>query len=193
MNLGNLLIHLVAKTGSTEMLEILTNNDGLVSKENFNSENPLHIAAFYNNNRFLTKYLELENDGKIVDLDTPSIQVLNKKNLTPIQVSIVAHNFECFKVLMGDKNAMLNVKSVTGDSAYHICAQFGNFVAFSYLLEYFYSKNPNYLTSKNREGNTVLHMAAKSGALEIITLLYETLKSSSTFEQFLLTKVSVLY
>ena len=171
------------------MLEILTNNDGLISKENLNSENALHIAAFYNNKNFVTKYLELENDGKIIDYDTPSIQVLNKNGLTPIQVSIVANNSECFKVLMSDKNAKLNVKSITGNSAYHTCAKVGNVPSFTYLLQNFYSKNPNYLTSKNRKGNTVLHTAAKSGSLEIITLLYETLKNSSTFEQFLLKKV----
>lgn len=171
------------------MLDMLINNDGLSSEPNLNLENPLHIAAFFNNKNFISKYLELENGGKIIKTGVPSIQALNKNNLTPILVSIASENNECFEFLAKDANAKLNVKSATGNSAYHICAEYGNTFALKHLLEHYYSKNPNYLTSKNRGENTSMHLASSVGNLEIIMLIYETLQNSSSLEQFLYTKV----
>ena len=184
-----MLIHLVAKTGSIKMFDMLISNEGLSSEPNLKLENPLHIAAFFNNKEFISKYLELENSEKIQKTGVPSIQALNKNNFTPIQVSIACENHECFEFLAKDTNAKLNVKSATGNSAYHICAEFGNSLALKHLLEHYYSKNPNYLVTKNRGENTVMHLAASCGNLEIITLIYETLQNSSTLDKFLYTKV----
>jgi len=73
---GNFAIHLVAKTGNIKMLEVLKSHNALSSEQNINLDNPLHIAAFFNNLNFIKNYMELENTDFIVKTNSiPSIQV----------------------------------------------------------------------------------------------------------------------
>ena len=171
------------------MFEILEKYDAMTSRQNTKLDTPLHIAAFFNNTDFITKYLTLENEGKIKS-STPSIQILNKSDLTPLLVTLVSNNEKCFELLVNDKNAKLNVKSPSGNSAYHVCAEYANINGLKYLLKNFYSKNAGLLTTKNRKENTVLHLAAQKGSLDIVFQIYETIKNSSTLEPFLFSKVN---
>ncbi len=73
---GNRAIHPIAKSGSLKMFELLQTHDALSSEQNEKMDNPLHIAAFFNNLTFITKFLELENTDVIKKTNsTPSIQV----------------------------------------------------------------------------------------------------------------------
>lgn len=116
--------------------------------------------------------------------------MLNKSHFTPLLVALSTNNLACFELLVTDPNAKLNVKSPNGNSAYHICSEYSNLNGLKYLFKHFYSKSPSLLTSKNREENTMLHLAAKKGSLDIVYLVYENLKESSSLESFLFSKNS---
>ena len=140
----------------------------------------------------------MENENKIPSIQCdktqnkiPSIQVLNKKYFTPLQVALSKNNQACFELLAADQNAKLNVKSPNGNSVYHVCSEFGNTNGLKYLLKNFYSKSPSLLINKNREENTMLHLAATKGSLDIVYLVYESLKQSSSLDHFLYAKVSI--
>ena len=84
---GNLIMHTAAKTGSTDMLELLKRNDAVSKQQNNNLENALHVAVLNNRYMFIEKYLHYENNPAdlsiecqcscepTTDLTLPSVQV----------------------------------------------------------------------------------------------------------------------
>ena len=83
---GNLIMHTAAKTGSTDMLELLKQNDAVNKQQNNNLENALHVAVLNNRYTFIEKYLHYENNPSDLsiecqcscehtDLTLPSVQV----------------------------------------------------------------------------------------------------------------------
>ena len=176
---GNLPIHLVARTGSIEMFDILKKHAAVFNYQNNNLDNPLHLAALYNQSNFISKFLSFENSSSQSATSLPAIQAINKKKLTPLMVTLAYNNRFSLEELAQDENLLIETRGHNGNSVYHLCAEFNNASSFVYLIEKFYAKNPNLLASLNNSQETVLHAACQSGSLDIVKIVYKKLNDSN--------------
>jgi ankyrin repeat protein len=220
---GNLPIHVAARTGSVEMLQVLQKHDAFSFKQNNNMETALHVAAANNRIRFIRKFMrhekhlmrrarEQEDDYEHeyvggagagdedehslvcmcrcdIGVDhVPSVLVCNKQMYTPLMSAVAAGNQRCVEELLqaasgdgsGDltASALVNVRDKDGNSIYHICAERNNIDSLSYLLEK-NILNKEMLMSKNSAYENVLHVACKSGNMEIVKLIMSACTAAS--------------
>jgi len=109
---NNCIIHLAAKSGTTEILKLLIKYNAFSTKVNSNGENALHIAAANNKFNFIREYLinekiimgkQADEKGEIVDDKTTkesfsSVNCLNKNGQTPVSSHQIS--FIIFKLLI---------------------------------------------------------------------------------------------
>ncbi len=155
-NAGNYPIHIAAKNGSTEMFNILKKHDAVTFNLNDNNENPLHIAAFNNKQKFIREFLNFErylmeggsgsdseSKGKIPCVCGCDAMANHKRlifqrdsnNYTPLHSAIVSSSHKCVSELMREEGLELDSKDKDGNSIYHLCTEFNNTDSFKFLLQ----------------------------------------------------------
>ena len=208
---GNLPIHLAAKLGSTEIFDLLQKYDAVSFALNNNSENALHIAAYFNRNKFICEFLkyemflinentELENAEDYVKcackcgLDAkshiPSIRIRDNKLNTPLLTALASSNQKCVEELIDNVYTELDATDCNGNTIYHICTENENFESLNYLIEKF---NPNnelqVYKIKNNTEDTILHSSCRKGNLEITNLIMNKLhETNSVYDELLFSK-----
>jgi len=210
---GNMPIHLAAKLGSIEIFNLLQKYDAVSFETNNNSENALHIAAYYNRNKFIAEFLKYEmflmNENSETDknidenyvkcackcgLDAkshiPSVRVRDNKLNTPLLVALACSNQKCVEELIDNIYIELDATDCNGNTIYHVCTENENFESLNYLIEKF---NPNnefkVYNIKNSTEETILHSSCRKGNLEITNLIMNKLHETNTvFDELLFSK-----
>ena len=187
---GNLPIHYVAKSGSTDVLKILLQNNAFSFKTNSDKKNPLHIAAANNKHKFIRDYLEFEktyasNNSNYI----PSVKILDNDKHSPLFQAIKSGHTKCVELLVSSNMDEIDLSSqdINGNTIYHLCAKFNNHDSLSYLLN---RKDLRFLDPiyiKNNHEDTPLHVAAKHENLEIIKLISQKLYDGFTSAESYLT------
>ncbi len=196
---GNLATHEVARTGSVAMFDLLEKYDFISNKQNNNLENALHIAASANRDLFIHRYLFYENNTDMSRVECqcscdssvaiPSVQVLNKDFLTPLLLAAINGNLKCLRELSTDLNTKIDVRDTNGNSVYHLFAEFSHLECLQYFLKNHFAKNQKLLLSVNNQEETVVHVACRSGNLELIKIAHDTIDGISiSLEPFLFSK-----
>ena len=210
---GNMPIHLAAKLGSIEVFNLLQKYDAVSFETNNSSENALHIAAYYNRNKFIAEFLKYEmflmNENSETDknidenydncackcgLDAkshiPSVRVRDNKLNTPLLVALACSNQKCVEELIDNIYIELDATDCNGNTMYHVCTENENFESLNYLIEKF---NPNnefkVYNIKNSTEETILHSSCRKGNLEITNLIMNKLHETNTvFDELLFSK-----
>ncbi len=131
---NNYIIHLAAKSGTTDILKLLIKYNAFSTKVNSNGENALHIAAISNKFNFIKEYLIHEkilrskeaeekdgnDDEKKSKLSIASVNCLNKNGLTPMFVAINAGNLKCVDAITSSNDLDLTIRDSKGNSIYHV-------------------------------------------------------------------------
>jgi ankyrin repeat protein len=200
---GNLLIHLAAKSGSTDLLKLLIKYDLFSLNLNNNKENGLHIAASYNKFNFIKEYLAHEKtyinnlllEGENLDQAQksflksyipPSVKRFNIDKKTPLFIAVINGYPKCIEALTASEDLDLEDRDSNGNTVYHVCAKVNNFESIRYLLT---RKDPKYLKAlyiDNDNDETVTHVACKYGNLEVIRLVLSKINEGfSSVEAYL--------
>ncbi|CAF0975888.1 unnamed protein product, partial [Brachionus calyciflorus] len=214
---GNYPIHIAAKNGSIEMLNLLIKYKTSIFRLNSNSENPLHIAALNNKYKFIREYLKYEkfllvnthscelknteftsskfipcicNCDEIVDYQNLqlSIRQRDEKFFTPLMQAISCGNQRCIDELINDRYIEFDSKDQNGQSIFHLCTEFNNIEALKFFLQLDLIP-PEIIYSKDNFENTILHTSCFYGNLEAIKLIVNKLyDSNNSLEQILYCK-----
>lgn len=209
---GNLPIHIAAKNGSIDMLNLLIKYDAVSFKSNNNHENALHIAALNNRHRFIHEFLKYEKSlithrkdcaTKIdsnympcicycdsVDLKNHilCIRQRDKHFYTPLMRAIASDNQKCVDELITDKYVELDCKDKDGLSIFHLCTEFNNVDTLKHLFQ-LNSISADLIYSRDNFENTILHSSCANGNLEIVKLILNKIyDGNNSLEQILYAK-----
>ena len=210
---NNTLIHLAAKSGSTEILKLLIKHGCFSLKTNSNDENGLHIAAQNNRFKFIQDFLiyetifvenlsnkveiSEENEPLIHESDSaneyiPSVNCLNKSGLTPLFLAINNGHLKSVECLInGTDHIDYTAQDLEGNTIYHKCAELNNFESLRFLVTRKEKKYLDPLYIKNKNFDTVVTTASNYGHLEIIRLVLSKIYDGFTSpETYLLSKNS---
>ena len=188
---NNYPIHMAAKVGSVEIMEILKAEANIVNNKN---ENLLHIAACANQDKFILKYLQ--NERKKSEL-IPAVHSTNMRQQTPLLVATLYGNIESVDVLLKYGKANLEDRDLDQNTIFHLCALHNKVDIFNYLLQQEESKtflhtNKNFLQilkQSNKYDNTVVHIACKDGHIDILRRLFSSkLLDKSSMDEFVFAK-----
>lgn len=132
-NSGNMPIHVAAKKGYLEMLKLLEKYNAVCDAQNNSIGSPVHIAAYYNNEKFMTSLLTNQADSS--ETLKEKLATLNKSLMTPLFVAIKSKSQRCVERLLslyaGDLSGLKDTK---GNTVFHACAQYGNVDSFNFFL-----------------------------------------------------------
>jgi ankyrin repeat protein len=169
-------IHMAAKIGSIEIMEILDQNGADLTVVNKKNENLLHIAAISNQFDFILKYFENE---KIKDSPNyATVHATNLREQTPLLLAAANDNVESIDVLL-KFNANIDDRDIEENSIFHLCAFYNNIGIFKYLLELpnFVSNEENLLSilkQTDKYDNTFVHIACKNNNLDILKFFFSS-------------------
>jgi len=190
-NNGNQLVHLAAKNGSTDLLNICIMHNAVSFKTNLNNDNALHIAAINNRFNFIKDFLIYENNlrknsntliaedeslinenkEELNDQHIPCVQCFNKNNFTPLFLAIIGGHLKCVEALASSEDVDYAAQDQEGNTIYHKCAELNNFESIRYLLTRKESKYLEPLYIKNNNHDHVVSTASNYGNLEVIRLV----------------------
>jgi ankyrin repeat protein len=186
---GNMPIHYAAKCGSTEILKVIVKCNGFTIRTNSNGENALHIAASNNKFKFIRDFIINERkceEKKMGAKDyVPCVRVCNKNNLQPMFLAVIGGHQKCVEILTQSEDLVMDGLDKSGNTIYHVCAEFNNFDSLRFLLS---RKDPMFLEPlyiENNNKDNVIQIASYFGHLEIIKLviakIYDGLTSAETY------------
>jgi ankyrin repeat protein len=209
---GNLLIHLAARLGSIEILNLLRKYDAISFGLNNKGENALHVASQYNRSKFIHELLKYEsylmNNNEDCDnnnthfiqcickckIDSnnhkPLVRIKDNRSYTPLLTAISNSNQKCVEILIQNEYIQLDecIDSTNGNSIYHICIENDNYETLKHLIEN-NNNNIELLMLKNNNDETLLHVACRKGNQEITSLLMNKLSELNLItDDFLLSK-----
>jgi ankyrin repeat protein len=199
---GNHLIHIAARTGSIDMFNLLVKYDAVSLKKNKNSQNPLHIAAYYSRHNFIKAFLEYEHEHcrKVreqmlqcicgcdpkEDEYIPCIKQRDNVQCTPLMIAISTSNQKCVEELLANENVELDARDMNGNSIFHICIDSDNPESLKYLTANYQT---DVIFNKNNADETVVHSSCRNGNLEMVKMVLNKIyESNEMIEPFLYSK-----
>lgn len=124
---------------------------------------PIHIAAATNSPELIEWLL----DQGVAEIDDP----IEATGLTPLHVAAKAGSSEAIRILL-ERGANTQRLTALGRSSLHTAAEHGNAAAAITLLENMGIEDRAVLISmKDEDANTPLHLAARSGLIEVAVAL----------------------
>ncbi|GMI87084.1 hypothetical protein like AT4G10720 [Hibiscus trionum] len=162
-------LHVAAAAGQTEfVMEFMGLKPSLAKKLNQDGLSPLHLAF---------KYEKVETARSLFESDKDLVRVKGKNGYTPFHFAVTMG--DCFVLTKILKDCPECIHDVTNrkDTALHLAAREKKFEAFQALLSSLWSSVSStvqikkLLNSKNRNGDTVLHIAASEKQPKILKLL----------------------
>ena len=127
-NQGSMPIHVAAKKGYLEMLELLEKHHAVSEAQNNSLGSPVHVAAHYNHKQFLIRLLANQSIERLT--------TLNKSLMTPLFVAIKSKSQRCVEKLLALHACDLGLlKDTKGNTVLHACAQYANAEAFNFFLK----------------------------------------------------------
>ena len=165
-------VHMAAKIGSFEILEILKNNSADLKVENRKNENLLHVAAVSNQFSFILKYVQKFGQS--------AVHATNLRQQTPLLLAAAYDNASSVDILLLKCGANIEDKDIEDNTIFHLCAIHNNFEIFKNLLDERLPKLKkkesllSILKQTDKCDNTFVHIACKQNNLEILRHLFSS-------------------
>ncbi|KFO62919.1 Ankyrin repeat and death domain-containing protein 1B, partial [Corvus brachyrhynchos] len=158
VNEGNTALHLAAKNGHSEVVEILLEQWEEINDLNQNEETPFYLAVEGGHEKCAELLLEAGSD----------INVLTQNNTSALQVAIQNGHLSLVTFLI-DKNIDLIPKPEQKNSPLHLAVISNNLPVVKSLLDANHDIN-----SLNQRQETPLHLAADLGNVELVEVLLKS-------------------
>ncbi|XP_062704929.1 uncharacterized protein LOC134287295 [Aedes albopictus] len=155
------LIHLAAKGGNIEVLEMIIDDHSTdVNMQDKNGNTPLHLAVHYDK-REMVKML--------IDKYNADYKTTNKQGKTCIHHAVAKNNIEIVKMLLNDYATDVNAQDNDGNTPLHLAAYFSKREMVKMLIDKY---NADYKIV-NKDGQTLIHLAAKGGNIEVLEMIVD--------------------
>ncbi|KAA8525994.1 hypothetical protein F0562_007906 [Nyssa sinensis] len=160
-------LHAAASAGNTPFaIEIARLKPSFGRKLNQDGLSPIHLA------------LECGHDQtvrKLISLDRELICVQGKEGITPLHYVTERQNLDLLATFLFNCPTSIEKLTNRGETAVHIAVKNQNFGAFEILLAWLHAwaDMKEILELKDDEGNTVLHIAAKTNQHQVAELLVD--------------------
>ncbi|KAA8525991.1 hypothetical protein F0562_007909 [Nyssa sinensis] len=160
-------LHAAASAGNTPFaIEIARLKPSFGRKLNQDGLSPIHLA------------LECEHDQtvrKLISLDRELICVQGKEGITPLHYVTERQNLDLLATFLFNCPTSIEKLTIRGETAVHIAVKNQRFGAFEILLAWLHgwADMEEILELKDDEGNTVLHIAAKTNQHQVVELLVD--------------------
>ena len=163
---GNTLIHLAARTGKTEVVQLLLEKGADISAKDDRGRTALHRIFDFSNSDSDKARLSKDMVGLLLakGLD---VNLKDKNGRTPLHLAAGSADKDIIKLLL-DKGANINAKNNNGGTPLHAACQRGNKEVAALLID----KGAD-IDKKNNEGLTPIHQASRSGQKDVVELLID--------------------
>ena len=167
---GDSLLHIVARLGKTNFLQLLVDKfGGLLNLEVANKEGkrPLHEASQFGRHEVVRILLD---KGAEVD-------PLKRADWTPLMMAVTKVGSDAknvVKILIEKGNADVTLENKDGWNSFHIAAREGDVD----ILRLLWKKIPKCIMTKSKNARTPAHTAALNGKLGALIFLYDECTAS---------------
>ncbi|KAL0394205.1 UNVERIFIED_CONTAM: hypothetical protein Slati_4386700 [Sesamum latifolium] len=154
-------LHVAAMLGHIDFVkEIVRIKPQLTSDLNSLRSSPLHLASA-NGHVHVVRLL--------LSVDPRMCLARDKNGMTPLHLSAVKGRLEVMKILLQAKPAAAQVTVYRGENILHLCVKGYQMEALRLLLNTI--SYPEFINSKDTDGNTILHLAVADKQVETINFL----------------------
>ncbi|KAJ9160026.1 hypothetical protein P3X46_025467 [Hevea brasiliensis] len=185
-------LHIAASAGHIEFaMEIVNLKASFARKLNQDGFSPMHLALQHNKTLMVLWLL---------DMDEGLLRVKGRRGMTPLHYATEQGNVSILKEFF--EACPESIKDVTfeGDTAFHIAVKNNQIEAFQVLMGWLKRSifvdagiwEIELLNWKNKEGNTVLHIAASRNQRQVVKQLIETFVYSDIKNMNGLTAMDIL-
>ena len=158
-NDGRSALHLAADYGSMEVCQALLLKNAFVNSKNKNGLTALHYAAAKGNSE-LVDYL--------VNSYGASVESLTIKKQTPMHLAAAAGKGHTVQIL-ADMEAMVDCDDDLQQKPIHMAAQNDH----TDVVKLFLGMRPSLVSSTTKDGNTLAHLAAKKGSVDVLQAMFD--------------------
>ncbi|KAG5563875.1 hypothetical protein RHGRI_000160 [Rhododendron griersonianum] len=158
--------------------EIIAKDNYILDKVlvgSFKGKNPLHVATSTGRAEFVLKLLEIKpklakGDIKIVEalveLSPEMCMARNQDGNNPLHIAAMEGKVHVLKKLVETFPLAAQVILDQGDTILHLCVKYNQLECLRLLLEII--RDPEFVQSKDANGNSMLHVAVFSKRFEIV-------------------------
>ncbi|EOY18339.1 Ankyrin repeat-containing protein, putative [Theobroma cacao] len=166
-------LHIAAAAGHTEFaMELMNLKPSFARKLNQRGFSPIYLALQEKQEKMVDDLLSIDKD---------LVRVKGREGYTPLHHAVREGNVPLLsKFLENCPNSIFDL-TIRKETALHIAAQNNNLEAFEAILfwihkthEYDYMEKRRILNLQDKDGNTVLHMAASNNQTQMMKLLMES-------------------
>ncbi|KAK4412664.1 hypothetical protein Salat_2913500 [Sesamum alatum] len=155
-------LHVAAMLGHVDFVkEIIRIKPQLTSELNSFGSSPLHLASAKGHVDVVMVLLSVDDHRMCLARD--------KNGMTPLHLSAVKGRFEVMKILLQAKPEAARVPVYRGENILHLCIKHYQMEALKLLLDTI--SDPQFINSKDADGNTVLHLAVADKQVETVNFL----------------------
>ncbi|KAL5704527.1 hypothetical protein ACHQM5_022941 [Ranunculus cassubicifolius] len=159
-------LHVAASSGQTSFLmEILNLKPSLIRKLNTDGYSPIHIASMHGHVEIVRELLEFDQELGLLR---------GREWRTPLHCAVINGKIDVIHEFLSDCYGLDWLKAVTveKESVLHLALKYDQIHVFEMLLEGVKVKKLGEIVNwKDREGNTILHLAAHRKQFQIIETL----------------------
>ncbi|KAI3468082.1 hypothetical protein Pfo_024745 [Paulownia fortunei] len=186
-----------AAKGSTNSLQKLLKDDPLILDRvvvNCFSETPLHVAAMLGHIGFVKEIIRIKPQltsefnslqssplhlasakghvdvvRALLSVDPRTCLVRDRNGLTPLHLAAIKGRVEVMKMMLQAKPDAAQLTVYRGENILHLCVKHYQLEALKLLVKTI--GDPEFINSKDADGNTVLHLAVADKQVETISFL----------------------
>jgi ankyrin repeat protein len=158
-NEGRSALHLAAESGSMEVCQALLQKNAFVNSKNKNGLTALHYAATKGNSD-LVDYL--------VNSYKATVETLTIKKQTPMHLAAANGQGHTVQALV-NLEAMIDSNDDLDQKPIHLAAQHDH----TEVVKLFLRLRPSLVSSTTKDGNTLAHLAAKKGSVDVLQAMFD--------------------
>ena len=158
-NEGRSALHLAADCGSMDVCQSLLERNAFVNSKTKKGMTSLHFVANkgYSN---LVDYLVTKHGA--------TIESLTIKKQTPMHMAAASGNLDTIEKLI-DLEAMVDSNDDFDQKPIHLAAQHDH----TNVVKKFLEIRPSLVSSTTKDGNTLAHLAAKKGSVDVLQAMFD--------------------
>lgn len=152
-------LHVSSLLGRLESTKgFLLQRPELAKSLNSQGSSPLHLAA-------AKGYVEIVKELVAVNPDV--CFVLDHDGRSPLHLAAIKGRVEVLTELIRVKPEAARVLTGAGESCLHLCVNYNRFEGLKLLVERLKKENDKFVNWKDRNGNTILHLAVARKQIEV--------------------------
>ncbi|KAL2237130.1 UNVERIFIED_CONTAM: hypothetical protein Sindi_0904700 [Sesamum indicum] len=154
-------LHVAAMLGHVDFVKEITRiKPQLITELNSFRSSPLHLAS-------AKGYVDVVM--VLLSVDPRMCLARDKNGMTPLHLSAIKGRLQVMKILLQAKPEAAQVAVYRGENILHLCVKHYQIEALKLLLDTI--SDPEFINSKDTDGNTILHLAVADKQVETINFL----------------------